>query len=78
MFTKEFNVKGKFVEGKIMSNWSNHSEHAVHISALKQNNYDDRELDKLIEELQEISKKIKQSNADHQLKTEMEKWGVKK
>lgn len=66
MFIKEFKVNGSMIEGKLIGNWSNKSYYALKIEKLETVNLDVNELDTLIAELENISVKIKESNAEYE------------
>ncbi|EEK49167.1 hypothetical protein FO497_08155 [Bacillus cereus ATCC 10876] len=66
MFIKEFKVNGSMIEGQVIGNWSNKSYYALKIEKMKMANLDVNELDTLIAELENISVKIKESNAEYE------------
>ncbi|MEH7458499.1 hypothetical protein V7183_15115 [Bacillus sp. JJ1127] len=66
MFIKEFKVNGSMIEGQVIGNWSNKSYYALKIEKMKMSSLDVNELDTLIAELENISAKIKESNAEYE------------
>lgn len=66
MFIKEYKVNGVMVKGQLIGNWSNKSYYALKLESLKTTNLDEAELNELISELQGISQKIKESNAEYE------------
>ncbi|MGD6876921.1 hypothetical protein [Bacillus infantis] len=65
MFNQEFKVKGKSVNGQIIGHWSTQSYFAFKLKEVSPLTLGEKDLEELIQELQEIKDKVQQMNLDH-------------
>lgn len=65
MFTKEFNVKGNIINGRIFGNWSHESYYCLEVRNFNVLKWDEQDLNKLITELTSIRDKVKELNVEY-------------